>query len=55
MINPILVKNKNFSFIIYIIIFFNKNNNKQYNDKLDISKIIQSNKEINEIINKVSK
>ena len=54
LINSIIVKNEKFSVINAIIIFFNKYN-KQYNDKLDVCKIIQSNEENNSIVNKVSR
>lgn len=53
LINPIPIKNEKFSVVNDIITFFNKYN-KQYKDKLDVTKIFQSNKDINEIINKVS-
>ena len=53
-INPIPAKNEKFSVVKDILAFFAKYN-KQYKEKLDLSKILQGNEEIYNIINKVSK
>ena len=51
MINPIPIKKEKYSVVKDIYTFFNKYN-KQYHDKLDICKIIHSNEEVTEEINK---
>ena len=53
-INPMPAKNEKFSVVKDILDFFAKYN-KQYKEKLDLSKILQGNEEIYNIINKISK